>query len=383
MIRRMSSSPHAVRGVSRGPIWRALVLAVVALSVSAVAFLGLEDHAVAYDLVQVYVPAGERVLEGESPFPDPDDPVLHQNAAYVYPPPAAFLAAPLTVLPGWLLELVGVVASVAALFGALWLLGVRDPRCYAVFALWPPTILAWQNANLSVVVTLLCALAWRYRDSWSRAGYAMGLGIALKILLWPLMVWFLATRRVWAAAVAGAITVTSVAVSWATIGFSDLTSYPALLGRLTDIETEGGPGLSIYSAVIDLGAPAGLAQLVTLVTGAALLASSVLFARRGDDRASFTLALVAVFAFTPIVWLHYLPVLAVPLAIYRPRLAGAWAIPLAFWAYALPAWPFELRKVLAFAVVALVVWSLFASQRPFKRLRERRQPLQPAPERLT
>ena len=317
--------PHAA-----GAVWRGVVLVAVALTVSAVALLGLKDNAVAYDLVQVYVPAGERVLDGESPFPDPNDAVLRQNAAYVYPPPAAFLATPLTLLPQWLLEVVGVAASVAALFGAIWLLGVRDPRCYAIFALWPPTILAWQNANLSVLVTLACALAWRYRDSWARSGYTMGLGIALKILLWPLVVWFLATRRVWAAAVAVAITLTTVLVSWAIIGFRGLTSYPALLSRLTEIETEDTPGLSIYSAVIELGAPSGLAHLVTVCAGAGLLAASVLFARRGDDRASFTLALVAVFAFTPIVWLHYLTLLAVPLAIYRPRLAGAWAIPLAF-----------------------------------------------------
>jgi hypothetical protein len=358
IIRRMRPMIDAV-----GAAWRGIVLVAVALTVTVVALVGMEDHAIAYDLVQVYVPAGERVLEGESPFPRLDDPVLERNGAYVYPPPAAFLVTPLTVLSRQALQIIGVAGSFAALFGALWLLGVRDPRCYAVFALWPPTILAWQNANMSVLVVLACALAWRFRDSWSRAGYAMGLGIAMKILLWPLVIWFLATRRVSAAAVAIFITTTTVLVSWAVIGFDGLTAYPALLAKLTQIETQDTPGVSIYSTAIELGAGSGLAHLLALGAGASLLAASVGFARRGDDRASFTLALVAVPAFTPIVWLHYLTLLAVPLAIYRPRLSAAWTIPLVFWAYALPAWPFELRKALAFLVVALVVWSLIASRK--------------------
>ena len=69
---------HAV-----GAAWRGLILLVIAVVVSAIAFAGLPDHAVAYDLVQVYVPAGERVLDGMSPFPAVDDPILRQNAAYV------------------------------------------------------------------------------------------------------------------------------------------------------------------------------------------------------------------------------------------------------------------------------------------------------------
>jgi hypothetical protein len=73
---------------------------------------------------------------------------------------------------------------------------------------------------------------------------------------------------------------------------------------------------------------------------------------------------VAVLALAPIVWLHYLTLLAVPLAVYRPRLSGAWLVPLVFWLYSLPGWPLELRKIVAFAVVALVVRVLAAPGRP-------------------
>ena len=358
---------HAV-----GAAWRGLILLVIAVVVSGIAFAGLPDHAVAYDLVQVYVPAGERVLDGVSPFPPVDHPVLRQNAAYVYPPFAAFLFVPLTPLSESGLQVVGVLGSLAALLGAIWLLGVRDLRCYAAFALWPPTILAWQNSNLSVLVVLACALAWRFRDSWQRAGVAMAVGIALKVLLWPLIVWFLATRRLWAAALAVSFTAEVILLSWAAIDFRGFLTYPALLERLTEIETADTPGVSIFSAALELGAPSLVAHVFALGIGALLLAGSVLFARKGDDRGSFTFALVAVLAFTPIVWLHYLTLLAVPIAIYRPRLSVAWAIPLAFWLYAMPGWPFELRQLFAVLIVALVVHTIVSPGRlvPRRWLRE-------------
>ena len=258
----------------------------------------------------------------------------------------------------------GVLGSLAALLSALWLLGVRDLRCYAAFCLWPPTILAWQNANLSVLIVLACALAWRFRDSWRGAGLSMAIGIALKVLLWPLVVWLLATRGVSGrpGSPSGSRPPT-VLLSWAAIDFEGLLAYPALLERLTEIETVNTPGVSIFSAAIELGAPSGLAHAFALGTGALLLAGSVLYARNGDDRGSFTLALVAVLAFTPIVWLHYLTLLAVPIAIYRPRLSAAWAIPLAFWLYAVPGWPFELRKIFAVVIVGLVVYTIVAPGR--------------------
>ncbi len=47
------------------------------------------------------------------------------------------------------------------------------------------------------------------------------------------------------------------------------------------------------------------------------------------DRRSFTFALAAALALTPVVWNHYLLLLIVPVAIARPRLSGLWLLPLA------------------------------------------------------
>jgi hypothetical protein len=47
------------------------------------------------------------------------------------------------------------------------------------------------------------------------------------------------------------------------------------------------------------------------------------------DRLSLTFALAAGFVLTPILWLHYLVLLVVPIALARPRLSALWFVPLA------------------------------------------------------
>ena len=55
------------------------------------------------------------------------------------------------------------------------------------------------------------------------------------------------------------------------------------------------------------------------------------FARRDDDARSFTCAVAATLALSPIVWLHYLVVLLVPMAILRPRFSVLWLLPVLLW----------------------------------------------------
>ena len=341
------------RGVGGG--WRPWFLVAVASAVTAVVLAGIKEQAVGFDLAQVYVPAAERVLDGVSPFPAADDPVWKGHQAYVYPPLTALLALPFTELSSPALEYVGVFTALAVLLLSIWLAGVRDPRCYAVFLLWPTTMTTWQNANVSALLVLSCALAWRFRDSWPKEGVALGLGIALKLVLWPLSIWLVATRGIRAALAAIVVAAMAILGSWAVIGFKGFTSYPDLLSMLTDIEGENSHSVSIFSAVLALGAPQGVGHIASVAVGGALVAGAIAYARRGDDRASFMLAVVATLAFAPVVWLHYLTLLVVPLAIYRPRVSGLWAVPLLFWAIAMPGWPVEPRRLLAAIVVVVIV----------------------------
>jgi hypothetical protein len=341
-----------------GSGWRSWYLVFVAGVVTLVVLIGLKEQAVGFDLVTVYVPAAERVVDGASPFPEEDDLVWKGHQAYVYPPLTAFAVLPFTLLSSPTQEYVGVLAAIAILLLALWLAGVRDPRCYAVFLLWQPTMTAWQNANVSVLLALGCALAWRFRDSWPREGVALGLGIALKLVLWPLAIWLLATRRVRAVVAAAAVALVTTLATWAAIGFKGLTSYPDLLRMLTDVEGENSHSISIYSGVLALGGPSPFAYALTMLAGLALTIAVVAYARRGDDRAAFLTAILAVLAFAPVAWLHYLTMLAVPLAVYRPRLSGLWLVPLLFWVVAIPGLPVEPRRLVAAVVVGVIAGRL-------------------------
>lgn len=345
----MSSAPQAV-----GRAWRPWFPVFVAALVTLIVLVGLKEEAVGFDLRTVYVPAAERILDGVTPFPTEDDAVWKGHQAYVYPPVTALLMIPFTELDTPILEYVGVLTAIAILLLAVWLLGVRDPRCYAVFVLWLPTMTAWQNANVSALLVLVCALTWRFRDSWSKEGAALGLGIALKLVLWPFAIWLLATRRIRGAVAALVVAVAAILGSWAAIGFKGFLSYPDLLSMLTDVEGENSHSVSIFSGALALGAPPAVGHLASLAAGGALLVGVVAYARRGDDDASFMLAVFSALAFAPMVWLHYLALLVVPVAIYRPRFSGLWAAPLLFWVVAVPGWPVEPRRLVAAVVVTLI-----------------------------
>ena len=47
---------------------------------------------------------------------------------------------------------------------------------------------AYQTANVSAALALLVALAWRYRDRPGVAGLALGVSVAFKFFLWPIVV---------------------------------------------------------------------------------------------------------------------------------------------------------------------------------------------------
>jgi hypothetical protein len=109
------------------------------------------------------------------------------------------------------------------------------------------------------------------------------------------------------------------------------------------------------------------ATAVTVVLSLGTIVA-VWFAARGagGDRRSLAVAVIASLVMTPLVWLHYLLLLYVPIGLYRPRLSGLWFVPLALWLTPTThshgtTW----RIALALAVVAVVaVRTLWASDEP-------------------
>ena len=146
--------------------------------------------------------------------------------------------------------------------------------------------------------------------------------------------------------------------AWAAIGFDGLTGYPDLLRRLSDIQSERSYSLVGMAATAGLGGAVG--QALTLLVGGALLVGCVAFARRADDQRSFTCAIAATLALSPIVWLHYLVVLLVPMAIARPRFSLLWLLPVLLWVSPRPGYAEGIQTFMPGIAIAILVTILLA-----------------------
>jgi hypothetical protein len=91
------------------------------------------------------------------------------------------------------------------------------------------------------------------------------------------------------------------------------------LGRYFDQDSYTLVGLQVQLGVGDV-----VARSITSVVGCALLVGTWRFR-------SFSLAVATALVLSPIVWLDYFALAALPLAIARPRLSAAWFLPVATW----------------------------------------------------
>jgi len=284
------------------------------------------EDVVAFDF-RVYYDAAEAVLSGDSPYQSLDDPGAAVARGYVYPPLTALVAIPLTIASPEIAGILVMALLVAGVLGVLYVLGVRDWRCYGLVLLWPPVISAIQTGSVTIFLALGAALAWRFRDRALVSAASLGATLAVKTILWPLAVWLAATRRVAASVLSLAVAALLVVGSWAVIGFAGMAEYSDVVRRLQ--RTVELDSYTAYVVALDAGASPSVARAAWIALGAALLVALVVVARRGDDAGAFILALAAALALTPIVWLHYFALLVVVAAVAQPRLGVLWFVPLA------------------------------------------------------
>ncbi len=176
-------------------------------------------------------------------------------------------------------------------------------------------------------LVMLCAgLAWRWRDRPWLAPIAVAAGIAVKFLIWPLVVWMAFTGRLRAALRTVVICAALVLVPWAVLGFAGLADYPELLRRLS--ERFEADGLLVHAAATRLGAPSVVATAVGLLAAAGLLAVAALVR---SDRARFALALLAGIVSSPLAWIYYLAVVGVIVGLWAKRWSAPWLFVAALW----------------------------------------------------
>ena len=319
-----------------------LLSVVIALS----SFSG--DYQPAYDFHHELYPEAKLVVRGHDPYPPPDAD-LSDGTNNIWPIAAVVPVVPLTLLPAAAADWTATFVVLACLGCALWALGIRDWRVYGITLLWPPVIMAYQTANLTLPLCLLCALAWRFRARTWLPGVMVGAALAVKFFLWPLAVWLAATGKLRASATSIALAAASLLLI---LPFVTLGTYVELLRKLSDTFDERG--YTIYALLLDAGFASTAARLATVIVGGALLAVSW-------RRRSFALAIGAALVLSPIVWLHFLALLVVPLAIARPRFQPAWLLALPLWV--VPGtgngrpWQTALVLVVLFAILAACEWS--------------------------
>lgn len=328
----------------------------------------------AFDFHYAYWPAGKHVLSGVTPYVDPHSPVIGQNIAFAYPAVAAVLFAPLSLIPSHAADVLFTAVNVGCLFGALRLLDVRDWRLYGLVLLWPPVIHAWQNANVTLLLLGGIAAVWRYRRAALISGALVALLVSVKLFVWPLAVWLLATRRYAALGYALAVGTALNVVAWSVIGFDQLDRFRHLLSALTHVEERRG--YSIAALAMRYGASREAAYVLGLSIATGAILAAVALGRRGLDGAAMLLSIAAILLASPILWTHYFSLLIVPLALMRSRPGLLWAVPLAmFFCPETP--PTAWRQVVALTVGAVIVTQLWRRPALSPKATSRSVPLSP------
>lgn len=286
-----------------------------------------------YDL-DVFLRAGHALLHGSDVYPSPNSAAVYSGHSFVYPFASAWPFVPLAALPHTVARGVFLAfCAVAALAAAL-------PRCDR--DQWPAvlvlstafTISGLQLGALSPLLMAGAVFVWRLRDRPAAGGLLAGAVVTSKLFLVPLLLWLLLSRRYRTFAWAAGFTIVLLALGFL-VGPLGPGGYLHLLSRLGSNEARQGFGP--IGALMNLGLSSGLGQALAAVAAAALIGVAYRQWRQGgDERLLFGAAIVAALALSPVVWSHYLALLAaIPIVFELRRRWFVW-LALCSWAIAPP-----------------------------------------------
>lgn len=281
--------------------------------------------AIAFDFHHYYWPAGDRVLHGLSPYVHGPWYPSEVPVGFVYPAPTAVVFAAVAVIPREIGDVIFTALAIASPLVTLRLLDVRDWRVYAIVLLWAPAVFGFQTANLSLLFTVAVAAMWRYRDRPRISGAIFGVLVAMKLFLFPLGLFYLATRRFAALSYAVATMLAFTALAWVVIGLDEIARYRSTVEDFTHLREDYG--FSLIGFVERVGGGRPLAYVVALGLAGAAAVACVIAGSRGRESAAFILALAVSLLATPIMWLHYLALLLVAVGLRCPRLHVLWVLP--------------------------------------------------------
>lgn len=260
---------------------------------------------------------------------------------FTYPPFAALLMAPMTVLSLQTVKVLHVLAcSLVVVAGTCWLVDPVAqrhgwPRWFAcaaavpvVFALEPVReTIGFGQVNLFLAALVLADVAALRRG---RAWAGVGIGLAAAVKLTPgLFIVYLVLARRWQAASVAAgtfagATLVAFAVDaptswqfwtstlWQTdrVGRPEHTSNQSLLGMLARLADPGEPGRALWA-------------LLAVTVLAVALWRAVEASRAGDELVGFTITGLAAVLVSPISWSHHLVWVVPALVVLVDVAAGA------------------------------------------------------------
>ena len=319
----MSEGARRRRGRG-GALWLGVALTVIVVTETVAVLDYQRTLTVQTDFEGTIWQPARNVLDGVTPYPDASAPGF--EPASVYPPSAFLPAVPLALLPVDVAAGIFRALLLLAALMTLWLLSVRNWRCYALWLTSALVVIPVLIGNATMLVVLCTALLWRYRDRQWAAAASLTAAIAIKLFMAPLWLWLLLTRRYRAAWYTTVLAPAVMLAAWAVIGFDGLREYPRLMRLVSD--RYGADGALVYGLARQVGLGAG-----AIVVSAAVAAILLILAWRvrRDELAAFALVAAAAVVLSPVGWVFYAGVLVVPLAVARPRYSPAWLALLLFW----------------------------------------------------
>lgn len=324
-----SASRSPGNGSGRWPLASGLLAALVAAGLIMLLFLPLTP---AYD-IDVFLRAGRDFAHGGPIYPAVGTRAVYSGFAFVYPYFAAVpfgLLAPLSFSTA---SLIFFLVSTGCVIAAS-MLSFERGRLNALLVLCMAfTITGLQLGSFSPLLFAGVALLWRMRGRPAALLLAAPI-IAAKLFLAPLLIWLLLAGRHRALAWAGAATAALLAAGFL-FGPIAPAGYANMLSQLA--AHEAASGFSPIGAMMNAGLPMVAAQGAAAVITVALLGAAFLrYRSSGDERVLFCAGIAASLLLTPVLWSHYLILVAACLLVFDARPRWMVALALASWALAPP-----------------------------------------------
>lgn len=318
----------------------------------------------------IYRIEGDAVRHGIDLYSHLDTP---QDFQATYPPFAAILFVPISLIPWVASQVLANAVNVALIWLVSWqscrLVGVREDRLpdaallLAAVSIWAePVYTTLGNGQINLVLLAL-VLADFLRPADSRwRGVGVGIATGIKVTPGVFVIYLLLTRRFRMAAVAIAGFLVTLAVSAAVVPSDTWRFWTKILfdtgrvGQLANSTNQSMQGL-LARATRSVELASGWALLAGAVALAALAVAIIAYRRLGDAW-GLPVAAVAGLLGSPIAWTHHW-VWCVPItALLFTRLRRWTPIVLIFWTFALFYFQHKAPQVLRFPnwKLALTQW---------------------------